>query len=233
MEILLLTATLLQELDKIIQNLDLGNIWRDLNPESKRFTWRRCKPNTQCRLDFFLISNCLYSKVTKTEINPGYKTDHSLITLSLTTHANNKGPGLWKLNTSFLSDIIFVNEVKKVIKDTIDQNKENKNVDDSLLWEMIKMNIRESSIKYGARKKKYQKTKQILLEEQISVLEKELENADASNEEKFDKLQKAKRELEEIIQYKRKGAIIRSRARWHNEGEKNSKYFLQMKKKTL
>ena len=126
-----------------------------------------------------------------------------------------------------------MNEVKKVIKDTINQNKENKNVDDSLLREMIKMNIRESSIKYGARKKKYQKTKQILQEEQISVLEKELENADASNEEKFDKLQKAKRELEEIIQYKTQGAIIRSRARWHNEGEKNSKYFLQMKKKTL
>ena len=89
-----------------------------------------------------------------------------------------------------------MNEVKNVIKDTINQYKEDKNVYDSLLWEMIKMNIRESSIKYGAREKKYQKTKQILLEEQISVLEKEFENADASNHEKFDKLQKAKRELE-------------------------------------
>ena len=57
----------LQELDKIIQNLDLGDIWRDLNSESKRFTWRRRKPNIQCRLDFFLISNCLYSKVIKTD----------------------------------------------------------------------------------------------------------------------------------------------------------------------
>ena len=87
----------LQERDKIIQNLDLGDtcIWRDLNPESKRFTRRR-KPNIRCRLDFLLISNCLYSNVIlKTEINLGYKTDHSiLITLSLTTHANNRGPGL-------------------------------------------------------------------------------------------------------------------------------------------
>ena len=40
-----------------------------------------------------------------------------------------------------------------------------------------------------------------------------------------------KRELEEIIQYKTKGVIIRSRARSHNEGEKNSKYFLQMEKR--
>ena len=147
----------LQELNNIIQNLDLGDIWRDLNPEIKRFTWRRRKPNIQCRLDFFLISTCLYSDVVKTEINPGYKTDHSIITLSLTTQANTRGPGLWKLSTSFLADINFVNEVKKVIKDTIDQYKEDKNVDDSLLWEMIKMIIRESSIKYGTRKKKTSK----------------------------------------------------------------------------
>ena len=31
---------------------------------------------------------------------------------------------------------------------------------------------------------------------------------------------------ESIIEYKTKGAIIRSRARWYNEGEKNNKYFL-------
>ena len=47
-----------------------------------------------------------------------------------------------------------------------------------------------------------------------------------------------KRELENIIEYKTKGAIIRSKARWYNEGEKNNKYFLNLenrhcKKKTI
>ena len=47
-----------------------------------------------------------------------------------------------------------------------------------------------------------------------------------------------KNELENIIQYKTKGAIIRSKARWYNEGEKNSKYFLNLenrhwKRKTI
>ena len=41
-----------------------------------------------------------------------------------------------------------------------------------------------------------------------------------------------------IIEYKTKGAIIRSKARWYNEGEKNNKYFLNLenrhcKKKTI
>ena len=40
------------------------------------------------------------------------------------------------------------------------------------------------------------------------------------------------------IEYKTKGAIIRSKARWSNEGEKNNKYFLGLenrhcKKKTI
>ena len=41
-----------------------------------------------------------------------------------------------------------------------------------------------------------------------------------------DQLRMKKRELESIIECKKKGAIISSRARWHNEGEKNNKYFL-------
>ena len=41
------------------------------------------------------------------------------------------------------------------------------------------------------------------------------------------KLQKVGRELEKIIEYKTKGAILRSKCRWHNEGEKNTKYFLK------
>ena len=45
------------------------------------------KPEIQCRLDFFLTSNSLSLAITKADILPGYKTDHSLITLQL---ANNR-----------------------------------------------------------------------------------------------------------------------------------------------
>ena len=83
-----------QELDTIKLNLDLEDIWRDLNPDEKRLTWRRRNPTIQCRLDSFLISNGLYSKVANADITPGHKTDHSMITLGLTIQSNPKGPGL-------------------------------------------------------------------------------------------------------------------------------------------
>ena len=37
--------------------------------------------------------------------------------------------------------------------------------------------------------------------------------------------------MEKIIEYKTKGAILRSKCRWHNEGEKNTKYFLNLEKR--
>ena len=38
--------------------------------------------------------------INTADIVPGYKTDHSMITMEITTNFNPRGPGLWKLNTS-------------------------------------------------------------------------------------------------------------------------------------
>ena len=40
-----------------------------------------------------------------------------------------------------------------------------------------------------------------------------------------------KEELEKIIEYRTKGAILRSKSRWYNESEKNTKYFLNLEKR--
>ena len=40
---------------------ELSDVWREINPEVPRFTWRRPTPFQQSRLDFFLISETLLS----------------------------------------------------------------------------------------------------------------------------------------------------------------------------
>ena len=47
----------------------------------------------------------------------------------------------------------------------------------------------------------------------------------------FHNLEIKKRELEEIVEYRTKGSILRARCRWFNEGEKNTKYFLNLEKR--
>ena len=49
--------------------------------------------------------------------------------------------------------------------------------------------------------------------------------------EAFGILEARKRELEKIIEYRTKGSILTARCRWYNEGEKNTKYFLNLEKR--
>ena len=93
--------------------------------------------------------------MAKSDIVAGYKTDHSMISLSLGLTENIRGPGLWKLNSSFLIDEEYLKCIKKVILKTCDDYKD---VDDALLWEMIKLKVRESPIFHGKEKAKSKRT---------------------------------------------------------------------------
>ena len=45
----------LKTLEKFIDELNLIDVWRVLNPDILRYTWRQKKPEIHCRLDFFLV----------------------------------------------------------------------------------------------------------------------------------------------------------------------------------
>ena len=51
------------------------------------------------------------------------------------------------------------------------------------------------------------------------------------SKENISQLYRLRAELNKIAEYKTKGAIIRSRTRWHEFGEKNTKYFLNLEKR--
>ena len=87
------------------------------------------------------------------DILTGYKTDHSMIDISIAVHLNPRGPGFWKLNTSFLNEIEYVNQIKSTIQAVKEEYQNDDTVNHALLWEMIKMKIREQSLKYAAAKK--------------------------------------------------------------------------------
>ena len=167
----------LNTVQEFSENLDLVDVWRVLNPDVERFTWRQRQPTVQCRLDFFLVSQSILDDITLADIVPGYKTDHSVITLNLSLHSNPRGPGFWKLNTSFLTETAYINLVKSTIQETQDEYKEDDSVNPALLWDMMKLKVREKTLKYAATKKKMVKQRETDLEQIISRLEKEIDNS--------------------------------------------------------
>ena len=224
----------LEVINSASESLDLVDAWRVLNPDSSKFTWRQRKPEIHCRLDFFLINQCTFCNIINAEISEGYKTDHSMITLQISLHSNTRGRGFWKLNTSFLSETEYVNQIKSTIAQTIDEYSQDNTVDPGLLWEMVKMKMREVSIKYGTTKKRNLRKEQEEIEISITSLEEQLTYSNVNDKQKkqiWCDIEGKKLELERIIEYQTKGAILRSKSRWYNEGEKNTKYFLNLEKR--
>ena len=91
--------------------------------------------------------------ITSANILTGYKTDRSLMEITVATHSNMRGPGFWKLNTSLLTEMDYINQIRAVIKETQEEYQNDTFVNDALMWEMIKLNIRKQSLKYSTIKK--------------------------------------------------------------------------------
>ena len=220
--------------------LDLVDVFRKLYPERRAFSWRRFNSTKQGRLDYFLISHDLLGEVKKAQINPGYRTDHSLVTISIRKNEFKRDRPFWKFNNSLLKDKLYVNS----IKETIDRVKKQYailiyspdeisnisardiqfSITDQLFFETLLFEIRGKTISYASYKKKAENEKETTLNDTL----KRLENNNQISEEEVAELEGIKAELEQLRQKKIEGIAVRCRATWMNEGEKPTRYFCNL-----
>ena len=217
---------------------DLIDCWREQNQEKLEYTWFRKNPIKKARLDYFIISENLYTDLDTVTIKPGYRTDHSMIYIKFEFDKFIRGKSYWKMNNSLLKDKEYVKQIKEVIQNvkmryaaSVQDNIMNVNdipiqylkldINDQLFFETLLLEIRGKTIQYSSYKKKCQVREEELILEEIERLEKETEI-------NFDLLDIKKKEIFEIRKKKLEGAFIRSRAKWVNEGEKVSKYFCNL-----
>ena len=112
--------------------------------------------------------------VTDVDIEAGYRTDHSMITITLTFgKLEYRNRLLWKFNNSLLKDKTFVNEINDVIKTVIEECaalpycREQLPlipkldiqfvISDQLFLDVLLMKIRSKTILYATMKKKQKK----------------------------------------------------------------------------
>ena len=209
--------------------LDLVDIWRIKNPQTKSYTWSQKSPQIFCRLDYWSVSNNLQDFVNSTEITPAIKTDHAAIEITLTdSYQNAKGPGLWKMNVSLLEDENYLKDLENKLpqwKMTGTNDLSNKRS----VWDWLKFNIRNHAIFHSKEKAKERRIKEESLQTDYQIATKKFEeDLTVSNQ---NRLNEAKDALELFYEEKTKGIIIRARARWHEHGERSTKYFLNLEKR--
>ena len=137
-----------------------------------------------------------------------------MITLRINTVTNPRGPDFWKLNTHLLTQREYINQIRKTITDASKEYEGQNEVDEILLWDVMKMQIRATSVQYAKEKKSPLKQKEYFLEKEVLALEIKLEENKLSEPHKEilrTELRIKKQQLEEIIGYKTQGAIIRSK----------------------
>ena len=182
----------------------------------------------QCRLDYFLISKQLKDRVKECKILPNIYSDHSAVALFLFFNERElpRGPGFWKFGNSLLSDTNYVELLTPKIPEFA---KKHEQVNDKgLYWEMIKMEIRAFTIAFSKMKAKRKREEESTLLSEMMRLQTQLQ-ASYSDSLKSE-LERIKSKLSKIVESKTRGTIVRSRARWYEHGERNSKYFYNLEK---
>ena len=236
-----------QQVLRLMNNYNLYDVWREENPEKRIFTWKRkLNDNTvqMGRLDYFLVSENLIRFTSEENICPGYRTDHSLVSIKICfTEKEKRGRTYWKFNNSLLSNTDFITEVKKAFLKIKEQyavfpyNRDNIKeiepeffetlINPQLFLEIILLEVRSVTIAFSSALKKRDNDRERELTDLISKHE------NSTSIEDLDYVTELKDELKEIRGKRLQGTLIRSRARWVEEGEKASRYFCNLENRNF
>ncbi len=216
-------------LRQLLDDLKLIDIWRSLHPNEVEYTYIHpsvCQRNS--RIDYILCSESLMTYCTLSNICQAPSPDHKGIYVCIKTVENERGRGYWKLNNNFLKYKSYEEGITNIYNDVITEYGEH--ADKVLLWDYFKMRVKQYSIYFGVKLARENRDNCKSLESELDEIDKKL----ASSEIPTNQLQQqrliVKKKLDEQYDNKAKGYQIRSRAKWVEEGERSTKYFLGLEK---
>ena len=107
----------------------------------------------------------------------------------------------------------------------------NKEANPSLLWDTIKCVIRGHTIKFASNGKRRINAEIKDIETKLQNLQDDMQKPNADFDTIIENVEVLKHDLKMILNEKTQGAIVRSRTKWYEEGEKNSNYFINLEKR--
>ena len=203
------------------------DIWRYLHPSSSCFTWTSSDGTLASRIDFVGCPYVWVSSVSSCDVIPCPVSDHCAVLFCVSVpDVVPPGPGLWKLNTSVLEDEGYVSAVTNFWSGWRNM----KGLYPSLAkwWEEGKSRVKALTIRHCCRRSSVSSQRRELLSNLAAHLKSKVDEGFLSI---FGVYQSVLGELAALDLDAAKGAQIRARARWVEEGETSSAYFFRLEKK--
>ena len=213
------------QVENIMDQFCLQESWRTRNEDKREFSWIKKKqfPIKASRIDFALTSTGLDQKIGLIMYMVGIFTDHRALYICFELDPFERGKGYWKFNCSLLQNREFLDKMNIVLDEICSSQEHDTAID---RWEHLKFKVKETSTKFA----KEQKAEQTLIISQLSEIVTEYESRLPLSKEENSMLEKTRIELEEATMDRIKGVMFRSKVKWYEEGEKNTRYFYALEK---
>ena len=211
----------------LLNKLDLSDIWELSNSTNGKthYTWQ--DHTTSSRLDYFLTSKGttveirnILSKTVITDKIGKRLTDHKALIVNINICTPKRGPGYWKLNTNLLCNEVYCQDISKIIQN-VNRDETLMGVSKRVKWDILKIRIKECSIKASVRLSIKRKKEQELLEDELHILE----NKRKLNVNDLQRKEEITNRLDEIYTNISEGAKLRAKIESVNEVECNVKLF--------
>ena len=214
-------------LSRLFSSCCVLDIWRYLHPSSNSFTWSRWNGLVSSRIDLFGVPFSWVSAVSACDILPFPFSDHCAVQLSVSVpEAIVPGPGLWKLNLAVLDEPEYVALISAFWAFWRSRAFAFSSLDD--WWDEGKREIKRLSIDYCKKRASARRTERDLL---VRLAEFLKQRVDSGAMFCFGPYQSTLSSLAKFDLEAARGAQVRSRARWVEEGESSSAYFFRLVKK--
>ena len=201
-------------------------LWRTLHPQRIAYSWTHGSGAFASRIDMIWAPTAMQDCIQECEYYPSFFSDHQF--LFVKCHFRDPiiaGPGVWKFNTSLLQDPEYILLVKSFWS-FWDTQKDNEDFD-SLLdwWDQGKFYLREVTRSYSKSKAAQQRSNKSSLLKRMRRLQALFEAGDQAS---FAALCEIQQQLRSIALHAARGAQVRARCQWAEEGETSSSYFLNL-----
>lgn len=206
-------------LNTMIKELGLVDVWRQLHPREKDFTFYSHVHRSHSRIDMFLMPRTDLYRARQCSIEAITISDHAPVCLELRMNPNNHFK-YWRANVSILNNETTRQDLQKSLSEYIQFN-DNNEVSPSILWESAKSYLRGNIIAVSSRLKKERLTEQTELENKIKKLEKVYQVTKDTGT--LNSLKEQRQKLDDLLTYKAEGQLRFANQKYYQYGNRASR----------